>query len=134
MLKSNSRWLGLGFRILAIMLALVFTTIILVLTGASPFEAFKNIIVGSIGSTGKISDTLVAWVPLLLATSGLLVTFTVRFVEHRHRRPDHAGRNLYHVCPAILARFCVCRRLLFWSWRFWLERWAELFGHRLLAG
>ena len=76
MLKTNSRWLGLGFRLLGILLALVFTTILLVLTGASPFEAFKNIIVGSIGSTGKISDTLVAWVPLLLATSGLLVTFT----------------------------------------------------------
>lgn len=76
MLRSDSRWLGLGFRILAIILALGFTTIILALTGASPLEAFKNIIVGSIGSTGKISDTLVAWIPLLLATSGLLVTFT----------------------------------------------------------
>ena len=76
MLNTNSRWLGLGFRLLAIVLALVFTTIILVLTGASPFEAFSNIIVGSLGSSGKISDTLVAWVPLLLATSGLLVTFT----------------------------------------------------------
>ncbi len=76
MLNSNSRWLGLGFRLLGIVLALVFTTIILVLTGASPFEAFNNIIVGSLGSWGKISDTLVAWVPLLLATTGLLATFT----------------------------------------------------------
>jgi len=76
MLKTNSRWLGLGFRLLGIVLALLFTTIILVFTGASPIEAFKNIIVGSVGSWGKISDTLVAWVPLLLATTGLLVTFT----------------------------------------------------------
>ncbi len=76
MLNSNSRWLGLGFRLLGIVLALLFTTIILVLTGASPFEAFNNIIIGSVGSWGKISDTLVAWVPLLLATTGLLATFT----------------------------------------------------------
>ena len=76
MLKTNSRWLGLGFRLLGIVLALMFTTIILVLTGASPLDAFQNIIVGSVGSVGKISDTLVAWVPLLLATSGLLITFT----------------------------------------------------------
>ncbi len=76
MLKSNSRWQGLGFRLLAILLALVFTSVILLLTGASPIDAYSNIIVGSVGSIGKISDTLVAWVPLLLATSGLLITFT----------------------------------------------------------
>ena len=76
MLNTNSRWLGLGFRLLGIVLALLFTTIILIVTGASPIEAFKNIIVGSVGSWGKISDTLVAWVPLLLATTGLLATFT----------------------------------------------------------
>ncbi len=76
MLKSNSRWAGLGFRLLAILIALVFTIIILLLSGASPFEAFGNIISGSVGSIGDLSDTLVAWVPLLLATSGLLVTFS----------------------------------------------------------
>lgn len=76
MLKSNPRWLGLGFRVLAILLALVFTIIILLLSGASPFDAFGNIISGSLGSVDNLSDTLVAWVPLLLATSGLLVTFT----------------------------------------------------------
>ena len=35
-----------------------------------------TIVVGSVGSIGKISDVLVAWMPLLLATAGLLVTFT----------------------------------------------------------
>jgi general nucleoside transport system permease protein len=76
MLKTNSRWAGLGFRLLAIVLALLFATVILLLTGASPLDAFANIITGSVGSVEKLSDTLVAWVPLLLATSGLLVTFT----------------------------------------------------------
>jgi general nucleoside transport system permease protein len=76
MLKSMSRWSGLGFRLLAILFALIFTILILLLSGASPFDAFGNIISGSIGSLGHISDTLVAWVPLLLATSGLLVTFS----------------------------------------------------------
>lgn len=76
MLKKNSPWLGLGFRLLAVVLALAFTTLVLVLSGAQPFDAYYNIIIGSVGSVEKISDTLVAWVPLLLATSGLLVTFT----------------------------------------------------------
>jgi simple sugar transport system permease protein len=72
----DSPWLGLVFRLLAVVLALVFTTIILALSGAQPFEAYSNMISGSVGSLGKISDTLVAWVPLLLVTSGLLVTFS----------------------------------------------------------
>jgi simple sugar transport system permease protein len=76
MLKKNSPWLGLGFRLLAVLLALAFTTLVLMLSGAQPFDAYINIISGSIGSVEKFSDTLVAWVPLLLATSGLLVTFT----------------------------------------------------------
>ncbi len=76
MLKLSSRWLGLGFRLLAILLALGFTTIVLVISGAPPLEAFANIVVGSLGSVENISNTLVAWVPLLLATAGLLVTFS----------------------------------------------------------
>ncbi len=90
MLKSNSQvdqpptgqapwyrpWIGLGFRLLAILLALVFTTFVLILSGAQPLEAFANIITGAFGSVESISNTLVAWVPLLLATSGLLITFT----------------------------------------------------------
>ncbi len=76
MLRTNSRAQAIGFGVGAVLLALLFTTLVLVLAGAQPFEAYANIIVGSIGSVGKISDTLVAWVPLVLATSGLLVTFS----------------------------------------------------------
>ena len=76
MLKTNSRWLGLGFRLLGIVLALAFTTVVLLLAGAQPFDAYANIISGSVGSQEKIAQTLAAWVPLLLATAGLLVTFS----------------------------------------------------------
>jgi simple sugar transport system permease protein len=41
----------------------------------TPFEAYRQIVIGSLGSFKKITDVLVAWVPLVLATSGLLVTF-----------------------------------------------------------
>jgi simple sugar transport system permease protein len=75
MLKSNSRISNIGFQFAAILLALLFTTLILVMAGAPPLEAYKNILVGSIGSVKKFSDVLVAWVPLLLATTGLLATF-----------------------------------------------------------
>jgi len=76
MIRSNSRWAGVGFGVLAVILALLFTSLVLLLVKADPIAAYTNIIVGSIGSTNKIAETLVAWVPLVLATSGLLITFS----------------------------------------------------------
>lgn len=66
---------GLVFRAGAVLLAVAFTTLVLLLSGAPPLEAYRQVIVGSIGSVKKITDVLVAWVPLLLATTGLLLTF-----------------------------------------------------------
>jgi ABC-type uncharacterized transport system permease subunit len=76
MANLNSRWINIGFQILAVCLALLFTTAILIIAGAPPLEAYQQIIIGSIGSLKKISDVLVAWVPLMLVTSGLIVTFS----------------------------------------------------------
>jgi simple sugar transport system permease protein len=49
---------------------------LLLLFDAPPFEALRLIAVGSLGNAAKISDTLMAWVPLALAAAGLVVTFT----------------------------------------------------------
>ena len=48
----------------------------MLLAGAPPLEAYKNILMGAFGSFKKFSDVLVAWVPLVVVTTGLLVTFT----------------------------------------------------------
>ncbi|HET7009492.1 MAG TPA: hypothetical protein VFI11_01850 [Anaerolineales bacterium] len=66
---------GFIYRLGGLLLALLFTTIVLVLSGAPPLEAYRQMIVGSIGSVKKLTDVLVAWVPLALATTGLLLTF-----------------------------------------------------------
>jgi general nucleoside transport system permease protein len=76
MQKSNTRLANFGFQIVAILLALGFTTIVLLLAGAPPLEAYKHILLGAFGSFKKFSDVLVAWVPLVIVTTGLLVTFT----------------------------------------------------------
>ncbi len=65
------------FQIGAILFALFITTIVLFAANAQPFAAYKYIALGAVGSWDVISNVLVSWVPLLLATSGLLVTFTV---------------------------------------------------------
>ncbi len=76
MSRTKSRWINFGFQLAAIVLALLFTTVILVLSGAPPLDAYINILRGAFGSFKQFSDVLVAWVPLLLTTTGLLVTFT----------------------------------------------------------
>ena len=75
-MTKNSRWINLGFQLAALVMALFITTLILLAAGAPPLEAYKNIILGSISSFKKFSDVLVTWVPLLLASAGLLITFS----------------------------------------------------------
>ena len=75
-MKNQEKTINLLTRIAAVFLALLFTFFILLASGAPPFSAFAHIISGSVGSINKISDVLVAWVPLLIVTAGLLVTFT----------------------------------------------------------
>lgn len=74
MLKS--RFGSLVFQLIALALAFGFVSLILVSVGASPVEAFKNMFTGSFGSMRKFAEVLVAFVPLLLVTAGLLVTFS----------------------------------------------------------
>lgn len=64
------------FPLLSVAAALLFTTVVLLLTGAPPLKAFINLVLGAAGSMTQVTDVLVAWVPLLIVTMGLLITFT----------------------------------------------------------
>lgn len=72
-MSNKFHWLLQGG---AVLLALLFTALILLLTGTPPQAAFAEIIGGSLGSPAKFADVLMAWSPLLLVTAGLLITFT----------------------------------------------------------
>jgi simple sugar transport system permease protein len=74
-MTKNNRLVNLSFQLMALLLAVGFTTLVLWMAGAPPMDAYKNIITGSVGSFKKFSDVLVSWVPLILVTAGLLVTF-----------------------------------------------------------
>lgn len=76
MRKLSSTWLNLSFQLIAIILALSFTTLILILAGAPPLRTYWLIIQGAFSSLNSVSNDLVVWVPLILATSGLLLTFS----------------------------------------------------------
>ena len=76
MRKLSPMWWNIGFQLLGILLAILFTTLILILAGAPPFQTFKLIITGAFRTSNNISNDLVVWVPLILATVGVLVTFS----------------------------------------------------------
>lgn len=63
-------------QIAAILFALVFSAVILLMLGASPLDAFSLILSGAFGSSSKLAYVMTAWVPVLLCSAGLLVTFT----------------------------------------------------------
>jgi general nucleoside transport system permease protein len=73
--RIHPQLINIGFQLGAILMALLFTTVILLMAGAPPLQAYQEILVGAFGTVRKFSDVLAAWVPLLLVTAGLLVTF-----------------------------------------------------------
>ena len=75
-LLNRSAWSNFGIRFSAIILALLFTSAILIIAKANPLEAYKSILHGAFGSTIKFTSVIASWVPLVIATSGLLFTFT----------------------------------------------------------
>lgn len=70
------RSLSWTWPVLPIAAALVFTIILLVLFGADPQVALEAMLQGSFGDQSKVLSVLAFWIPLLLSSLGLLVTFT----------------------------------------------------------
>jgi ABC-type uncharacterized transport system permease subunit len=60
----------------SVVLALLFTTLILVAVGAPPWEAYTHIVEGAFESPAKIADVVSACVILILCGVGMCITFT----------------------------------------------------------
>ena len=67
-----ARW---GATIAPIALAVVVAVVLLLLAGANPLESFKLMGEGAFSGWTKTGITLMAWVPLVLAAAGLIITF-----------------------------------------------------------
>jgi simple sugar transport system permease protein len=50
---------------------------LLVVIGADALGALGALVSGSVGSTAKLADTVMAWSPVVLAAAGLVITFRV---------------------------------------------------------
>jgi general nucleoside transport system permease protein len=73
---AASRVRHVAVTVVPFVTALAFAALLVLMVGEDPIEAFRLIIEGSLGSTAKLSDTVMVWVPLTLAAAGLVVTFT----------------------------------------------------------
>ncbi len=72
----TNKWMKLVFQFAAFLLAMLFVVLILWVAGAPPLKPLYQIVIGAVGSMNKISNVLVAWAPLMLAATGVLITFT----------------------------------------------------------
>ena len=82
-MSKNRALINFLFRISGgVFAALLFTALVLLIAKANPWEAFSNIFLGAVSTPIKIADSFVAWVPLILATCGLVITFTTGSMEH----------------------------------------------------
>jgi len=61
---------------LAVIMALVVTSLLVWGMKVNPINVFQTIISGAFGSTNNTTQVIQAWVPLLLASLGLMFTFT----------------------------------------------------------
>ena len=72
---NTSRWIRWIWPAVPIAGALVVTSLLLFFFGAAPLEAFRAMYDGAFGDQTKTLSVLAFWVPLLLAGTGLLITF-----------------------------------------------------------
>ena len=63
--------------ILTLLVVFLFTTIVLLVSGAPPFAAYYYIFIGSLGSWIKLGQVIQVWIPLTLCAVGLLYTFRI---------------------------------------------------------
>lgn len=65
-----------GLRFLAaLVVACIFTLFVIVCSGAPPLQTLALILKGGAGSPAKLAQSLSVWVPLVICTSALLLTF-----------------------------------------------------------
>lgn len=75
-MMTSSRLTNILLSMAPLLLALLFTMLILLLVGASPWEAYRNILSGAFESPEKVADVIAACVPLILCGVGMSITFT----------------------------------------------------------
>ncbi len=73
---SKHQWANVAWGIGPIILGLILTTFALVVVGADPLQAYAVMWNGAFGNPAKLGNVFMTWIPLMLCSIGLLITFT----------------------------------------------------------
>ncbi len=73
---TKNFWTNLAWGVGPVILGLVLTTLALVAVGADPAQAYGVMWNGAFGNPAKLGNVFMTWVPLMLCSIGLLITFT----------------------------------------------------------
>ncbi len=74
--RGAGMWENLAWGVGPILLGLILTTLALLAVGANPVRAYTVMWKGAFGNAAQFSNVVSSWVPLALASVGLLITFT----------------------------------------------------------
>lgn len=74
--RSGMNWVARVWPLAPVVAALLFTSGLLLLFNASPSEAYGAMWDGAFGGSDKLLGVIAFWVPLVLCSVGLLITFT----------------------------------------------------------
>jgi ABC-type uncharacterized transport system permease subunit len=63
--------------LLTVAVVLVFTSLLLIISGAPPLDTYYHLFLGSLSSWVKFTHVVKVWIPLTLCACGLLFTFRI---------------------------------------------------------
>lgn len=72
----NQRVLQIVFVVLPVVAALLVTSILIVLVGSDPAEVFTVLMEGAFRNSNALAGVVNFWIPLVMVSMGLIVTFT----------------------------------------------------------
>ncbi len=78
--RSNiSKSKSIMIRILAVLFALITSSLFIALMGHSPIKVYVSMIEGAFGTKFRIIETLKVAVPLVLTSIGIMIAFKMKF-------------------------------------------------------
>jgi simple sugar transport system permease protein len=72
----NPRLLQILFAVLPVAAALLVTSLLIVLVGSDPAEVFRVLMEGAFRNTNALAGVVNFWIPLVMVSMGLIITFT----------------------------------------------------------
>lgn len=77
--KELSKGKYLGIQGLSIVLALLFASIFIMLTGNNPFSVYLSMIDGAFGNSFRFRETIINAIPLIIISLGIIISFKMKF-------------------------------------------------------